>query len=564
MKEPRGGEKKINTWVHSRRNLREAENAGRTDEVKLHYSGASEEVLRVEIDPDELWNQFLGVVNDVLVYIDKSVDTVTMGICAQRNTFITWNRLTMEPCHRMITWKDCRAKAACKEWNESFTLKALNMSGAVLHFFTRMPRFKAARMYKFINQMITHRLLVTIDENPSMKTLVDKGLLALGCIDTWLISKLTNGRIFITEPSSASSTGVYDPFQQRWGDVILKIVHFPVNVLPDLTTTAGDTIAVADNSIFGLPIHVGAMLGDQQAALFGSGCRRKGDVKISLGTGSFLDVVTGDKPHASMSGIYPLVGWSTPQNICFVAEGCSSDTSTILEWAHSLGLFDSVQETSAIAQTAPADAMVFFIPAFGGIQTPVNDDHACCAFMGLRPDTTKAVMIRAILESIAFRIYQIWTKFNEELPNTIKPSIRCCGGVSKNNFLCQTISSLLDLPVERVEEESFCAAKGAALLAGLSTGMWKMEKIDDLIMPVPQGYGVVGGGQQGPSCFQKLKMGFMMGAMIGGATGVLLGGFSAFRMGLRGREMLVQVGKVAAQSGGSFGVFMTVAQGIRC
>ncbi|TKR81274.1 hypothetical protein L596_015175 [Steinernema carpocapsae] len=452
------------------------------DKVKLHYSGASEEVLRVEIDPDELWEQFCRIVNDVLMFVDKDVDEVTMGICTQRNTFITWNRTTLEPCHRMINWKDQRAKAVCKEWNESLTLKALNMSGAVLHFFTRMPRFKAARMYKFINQMVTHRLLVTLDENPSMRALVKKGLLAFGCIDTWLISKLTHGCIFISEPSCASSTGVYDPFQEQWGDVILKIVHFPAKVLPDLTTTAGEVIAVSDKSIFGIPIRVGAMLGDQQAALFGSGCRRKGDVKISLGTGSFVDVVTGNKPHASMSGIYPLVGWSTKlEGTSFVAEGHSSDTSTVLEWAQSLGLFENIEDTSAIAESTPHDAMLFFIPAFGGIQTPVNDDNACCAFIGLRPDTTKALMVRTILESIAFRICQIWTKFREELPDCVRSAIRCCGGVSRNDFLCQTISSLIDVPVERVLEESFCAAKGAALLAGVSTGMWKMDGIDNLV-----------------------------------------------------------------------------------
>lgn len=351
---------------------------------------------------------------------------LSCGICTQRNTFCSWNKETLEPCHRLVTWKDMRAKNTCKEWNNSFTVKSLNALGKFAYFFTRSERFKAATMFQFLNTMVTQRFLVTFERNPTMKALFDSGKLAFGCIDTWLLSKLSNGKYYLSEASCASSTGLFDPFTNDWGYTILKLIRFPTSLLPSLTDTVaeGKNIIIADESIFGFPLKIGSVIADQQAAVLGAGCLTRGSVKISLGTGTFLDLNTGSLPHASMNGLYPLIGWRIQNSPTFVAEGKSDDTATLLNWALSIGLCSEVAETSTIAHLTPAEANLHFVPAFGGIATPLNDDNACSAFLGIRPETSKEQMIRAILEAIAFRVYQIWQTLENEVIFEIGNTVR--------------------------------------------------------------------------------------------------------------------------------------------
>lgn len=206
----------------------------------------------------------------------------------------------------------------------------------------------------------------------------------------------------------------------------------------------------------------------------------KGDVAISLGTGSFVDVNTGATPHSSLRGLYPLVGWKLPDSVKFVAEGCSQDTALILNWAKSIGLFTDVAETSHMAESC-SNSGLHFIPAFSGIQTPVNDDAACCGFLGIRPDTTKAQMVRAILESVAFRVYQIWRTVHDEIDLSCTSFVRCCGGVSANDFVCQTISTLISLPLHRIDSPSFASARGIAMMAGITCGMWDKDDLHEFV-----------------------------------------------------------------------------------
>ncbi|KHN71100.1 Putative glycerol kinase 5 [Toxocara canis] len=166
--------------------------------------------------------------------------------------------------------------------------------------------------------------------------------------------------------------------------------------------------------------------------------------------------------------------------LSFVAEGCSHDTALPLKWARSIGLFDDVAQTSSIAAKTPHTDLCF-VPAFGGLQTPINDTNACCAFLGLRADTSKEHMLRAILESIAFRMYQIWNAVLKEITFEVSQVVRCCGGVSSNDFICQTISTLVNRPVQRISEQSFASARGVAMMAGITAGMWKKSDLDDMI-----------------------------------------------------------------------------------
>lgn len=183
---------------------------------------------------------------------------VGMGISCQRNTFICWNKENGKPCHRLVTWKDCRAREECKKWNNSWSIKAINLIGYILHKLTRSARCMAARIFSFLNAMVTHRFLVTLAENAEMQRLLKQGKLAFGCLDTWLIYKLSGGVVCVSEPSNASSTGLFDPYTMEWGYSLLQFLSFPTSVLPRLSFSAGVTLAVTDKKLFGAPIIVAA------------------------------------------------------------------------------------------------------------------------------------------------------------------------------------------------------------------------------------------------------------------------------------------------------------------
>ncbi|KAJ1354758.1 hypothetical protein KIN20_011778 [Parelaphostrongylus tenuis] len=451
-----------------------------SDKIQVEISGNGE--LRVEIGPDVLFDQFCQVVSCVLKHCDES-DSISLALCTQRNSFLCWDRATNNTLTKIICWSDGRARTTCIQYNKSFIVKAMNLIGAVLFFFTRNPRFKAARMLKFLSAMVSHRLMVTIQQSMFLKNLLELDRLDFGCLETWLLLKLTDGNVHVAEASNCSSTGMFDPFINDYNMVILRILGFPTTILPRVVDSANRTkpIGHVAQRFFSRNIPIYAVLADQQSALYGSGGWRRGDVKISLGTGTFVDMNTGSTVHASMTGLYPLVAWRVDNKAVFVAEGNNHDTAVVLKWAESIGLFSNVTEISDLARTVPDSNGVLFIPAFGGLQTPINNDTACCGFLGIRPDTTKAHMVRAILESIAFRVYQILETMQTEVDIVDKPRIRICGGVAANDFICETIATLTGITLERMKDVSYVACRGVALLAGYAQGMWSKESLESMV-----------------------------------------------------------------------------------
>ncbi|VDM62891.1 unnamed protein product [Angiostrongylus costaricensis] len=339
-------------------------------------------------------------------------------------------------------------------------IQALNVIGAVLYFLTRNPRFKAARMLKFLSSMVSHRVMVTIQQSMTLKNLLELDKLDFGCLETWLLWRLTDGNVHIAEASNCSSTGMFDPFINDYNMVILRIMGFPTMILPQVVDSANHArpLGHVAQRLFSRNIPIYAVLADQQSALYGSGGWRRGDVKISLGTGTFVDMNTGSTIHASMTGLYPLVAWRVENEPVFVAEGNNHATAVVLKWAESIGLFSNVAEISDLARTVPDSNGVLFIPAFGG----------------------RIYMVRAILESIAFRVYQILETMHDEVGIIDKPRIRICGGVAANDFICQTIATLTGVAIERMKDVSYVACRGVALLAGYAQGACAMFK-DELM-----------------------------------------------------------------------------------
>lgn len=428
----------------------------------------------VEMDPEELWQNFVGVVKGAVQDSGLQMGQMeALGISTQRATFTTWDRKTGRPFHNFITWQDLRASELVEMWNQSYSMKALHGLMKILHVLTRQKRFHAASFMEFSTQHVTMRLAWVLQHYAQVKQAVAEGNCCFGTIDTWLLWKLFKGSLHVSDYSNASTTGVYDSYQMCWSGFLCSLLSLPLSIFPTVVDT-GQYFGSSDPSIFGMPIRVMSVMADQQAAMFGECCFNPGDVKITMGTGTFMDINTGNKPHASCSGLYPVVGWKMGSEVVFLAEGNSADSGTAVKWACGLGLFSDVKETEALATSVEDTDGVFFVPSFSGLQAPHNDSRACASFMGLKPSTTKCHLLRAILESLAFRNKQL---FDIMLRETLIPinRIRADGGVCTNDFIMQLTADLLGKKIDRPSHFDM-SSLGAAFVAGLQVGFWKSRE----------------------------------------------------------------------------------------
>ncbi|XP_019733461.1 glycerol kinase 5 isoform X2 [Hippocampus comes] len=441
----------------------------------------------VELDPEALWKSFIFVVKGAVK--DAGVQMYQMealGISTQRATFTTWDR-TGVPFHNFISWQDQRAADLVTSWNRSCTLKAIHGVMKVLHFVTRQKRSLAASLIVFSTQHVTFRLVWVLKHYKQVTQAVAKGNCCFGTIDTWLLFKLTKGLIHATDYSNASSTGIFDSYQMCWSQMLCSLVSLPISIFPKVENT-GHEFGSTDPSIFGVAIPIMSLMADQQAAMFGECCYNVGDVKITMGTGTFMDINTGSTPHTSVNGLYPLVGWKLGPEVVYLAEGNAADTGTAIKWAQALDLVSKVEHTSPMAYSVSDSNGVCFVPSFSGLQAPLNDPKACASFMGLKPSTTKCHLVRAILESIAFRNKQLYETMLRET-NIRITKIRVDGGVSSNHFIMQLTADLFGRKLERCRHHEM-SCLGAAFVAGLGVGYWqtceeltKLHSAGDIFCP---------------------------------------------------------------------------------
>ena len=255
-----------------------------------------------EIDPNSLWEQFLFVVNGALQSANITAhDITTFGISVQRGSFITWDRSTGEPLHNFIGWQDLRASKVTEEWNSSFTINSIKAVSKVLYAITGNNRYKAASVINFSPAHGSMRLHWMLKNNPLVYQKAHNGTLLFGTIDTWLIWKLSKGRLHITDFSNASSTGIFDPYMMSWSSFFCGILDFPLSIFPSFVDTSGFILDV-DETIFGASFPIHGLAADQQASVFGQCCFNEGDINCTLGTGTFIDINTGITPHATIGG----------------------------------------------------------------------------------------------------------------------------------------------------------------------------------------------------------------------------------------------------------------------
>ncbi|XP_076837757.1 glycerol kinase 5 isoform X1 [Brachyhypopomus gauderio] len=457
----------------------------------------------VEMDPEDLWRGFVSVVKGAVQ--DSGLQMCQMealGISTQRATFTTWDKKTGKTFHNFIGWQDLRAEEMVRSWNNSCTMKSIHGVMKVLHFLTRQKRFLAASLVVFTTQHVSLRLAWALRNIPQIKKAVDEGTCCFGTIDTWLLYKLTKGLVHATDFSNASSTALFDSYQMCWSGFVCSLLSLPLSILPRVYDTSHN-FGSCHPSIFGAPIPIMSIMADQQAAMFGECCFDTGDVKITMGTGTFMDINTGNKPHTSVAGLYPLVGWKMGPEVVYLAEGNAASTGTAIKWAQEIELFTDVRETAGMAASVEDSDGVCFVPSFSGLQAPVNDPRACAAFMGLKPSTNKCHLVRAILESVAFRNKQLFDVMLRETHIPIT-KIRADGGVCTNDFIMQLTTDLLGHKISRpCHFDMSCL--GVAFVAGLGVGYWrskeelkKLQSTDRLFLPQSGRGGACNGGTYVP------------------------------------------------------------------
>ena len=319
-----------------------------------------------------------------------------------------------------------------------------------------------------------------LENIPGVRARAEKGDLAFGTVDSWLVYRLTGGRIHVTDSSNASRTLLYNITERQWDREIYEKFRIPESLLPEVVSSSG-VLGETEAALFGASIPIAGIAGDQQAALFGQGCFTPGQAKNTYGTGCFLLMHTGDHPVASSGGLLSTVAWDIGGRMEYALEGSIFVAGAVIQWLRDqIGLIDQAADSEALATSVEDSGGMYLVPAFVGLGAPHWDMYARGLMIGLTRGTTRAHIVRAALEAIAYQTRDVMDTMTQEAQVPIE-RLRVDGGASANNFLMQFQADMLQVPVDRPAGAE-ATARGAAFLAGLGVGFW--ENRDDL--PVNQ------------------------------------------------------------------------------
>lgn len=409
----------------------------------------------VEHDADEIWASQLGVAVEAMNMIGATAgDIAAIGITNQRETAIVWDKNTGEPVCHAIVWQCRRTSEYCDELKEKgLTEKFRRKTGLVIDAY-----FSATKI-KWI-----------LDHVPGAREQAERGDLLFGTVETWLIWKLTKGRVHVTDYSNASRTMLFNINTLTWDEEILDELGIPRSMLPK-PMPSSCVYGEADPSFLGGPIPIAGAAGDQQAALFGQTCFSAGEAKNTYGTGCFLLMNTGEKPVFSNNGLVTTIAWGLDGKVNYALEGSIFVAGAAIQWLRDeMRLIDSAADSEYMAGKVKDTGGCYVVPAFTGLGAPHWDQYARGTIVGITRGVNKYHIIRATLESIAYQVNDVLEAMKAD------SGIRLCalkvdGGASANNFLMQTQSDIIDAPVNRpVCVET--TAMGAAYLAGLAVAYW--------------------------------------------------------------------------------------------
>lgn len=411
----------------------------------------------VEQNAKEIWASTVAVMYEVMAkYNVKAEDIAAIGITNQRETTVVWDKVTGEPIYFAIVWQSRQSDAYCvklkEEGKEEFIKEK---TGLLLD-----PYFSASKI-RWI-----------LDHVEGAQQRAQKGELICGTIDSWLVWNLTNKQCHITDVSNASRTMLMNLDTLDYDEELLKLWDIPHAMLPRIVDTS---CHYGDCTLFDKPIPIAAVVGDQQAALFGQTCFQKGAVKNTYGTGCFLLMNTKDQIIHSRNGLVTCVGWRIADEVDYVMEGSVFVAGAAIQWLRDgLKIIESSQASQNRALQVQDSDGVYVVPAFTGLGAPYWIPQAKGAMFGLTRGTTQEHIIRATLEALAYQTYDVLMAMQEDSGITIN-HLQVDGGASRNDFLMQFQSDLLKVPVQR-SLISETTALGAAYLAGLAIGFWKNKK----------------------------------------------------------------------------------------
>ena len=408
----------------------------------------------VEHDANEIWSSQLEVARKAISKAGlKSSDIASIGITNQRETAIVWNRKTGKPVHKAIVWQDRRTADLCDSLKKGgFTPKIRQKTGLIIDAY-----FSATKV-KWI-----------LDNVKGARDLAEKGQLAFGTVDSWLIWNLTGGRLHVTDVSNASRTMLFNIHTLKWDNDLLKIFDIPAAILPEVRSSS--EVYGKTEGVFQSSIPVAGIAGDQQAALFGQMCIDPGMVKNTYGTGCFMVMNIGTKPIASKSNLLTTIGWKIGNKTIYALEGSIFIAGAVVQWLRdSLGIIKTSSEVEKLAATVKESEGVYFVPAFAGLGAPYWNQHARGTITGITRGSTSAHIARAALDSICYQTLEVLQAMKKDSKIDIK-ELRVDGGATVNNNLMQFQADILHAKVVRPKITE-TTALGAAYLAGLAVNYW--------------------------------------------------------------------------------------------
>jgi len=408
----------------------------------------------VEHAPDELWAAQLAAIKEALDLAGIEMSTVAaIGVTNQRETTIIWDSYTGRPIYNAIVWQCRRTSEMVEKIKVDYGSVIKEKTGLVPDSYFSAPK---ARWI--------------LDNVPGAMGKAERGELLLGTVDTYLIYRLTGGAVHVTDPSNASRTLLYNIYSGSWDPDLLEIFGIPESLLPEVKPSSG-FIGSTDPGVTGGEVPITGCAGDQQAALFGHTAIRPGESKCTYGTGNFLLMNTGNKPVTS-ERLLTTIAWKIGGKTTYAMEGSVFTTGAAIQWLRDeLGILGSADESESLALSIPGNEGVYMVPAFTGLGAPHWNQNARGLIVGLTRGTSRAHLARAALESIAYQTHDIVECMQRDSGYGIK-SLRVDGGATRNGFLMQFQSDILDVPLIRPQMIE-ATARGAAYLAGLDVDFWE-------------------------------------------------------------------------------------------
>ncbi|MCG6136041.1 MAG: glycerol kinase GlpK [Nostoc sp. LLA-1] len=433
----------------------------------------------LEHDPEEIWRDTCWVMQTAIKNAQITPSEIAaLGLTVQRETCLIWDKTTGKPLHPAIVWQDRRTAPFCHQLQaQGYAQEICDRTGLVIDAYFSATKLK---------WLLDHCTDINLNN------------VLAGTIDTWILWKLTGGKVHATDHSNASRTMLMNLKTGTWDEKLLEILQIPAQILPSIQPSLGK-FGVTDSTLLGAKIPITAILGDQQASLFGHGCDRPGFMKCTYGTGSFLVAHTGSEIVRSSQQLISTVAWtqlnqSNILNMGYALEGSMFTSGACIQWLRdSIKLIKTAAETEAMANQVTDTGGVYFIPAFSGLGAPHWDMSARGAFFGITASVQPQHLVRAVLEAIAYQVLEVVEAINTSC-GTPMQQLTVDGGACENNFLMQFQADILGIPVARPIMRD-TTVQGAAFAAGLAIGFWddyaalvSQRKIDRIFEPNPDNH----------------------------------------------------------------------------